>query len=367
MVSRKSVLPDSQLVELVADGPRGTVLGRFSVFREIDSMGERTLPHSFDDAISHLKRNGIKLPFLYHHRTSDAQSIIGVVDELWTDKSGAWFKARLDLSNATAQRLYAIMSLNPAALGVSYGFGIPPGGSRTAKDGAVDLVKVFPLLEISLTPTPALDVARVEAVKSLGRSPTETENLLLSFEATAARGGFKSHDPLYVWDGLMSDPVMQWDAVEANITVKALDEVAGERCRCGKYITNSIQPPVVGGTVSWQACDGCGRLRAFIPAEKSEAFANHEMRIIRAKVRVEAIPDDTDHNRQMHASIDNAMKKQEVAALLKFAEPVATKTRTDYERDIASFDAVLTKKRDAVADFDSLFGNAPDIDPEEHV
>jgi hypothetical protein len=96
------------------------------------------------------------------------------------------------------------------------------------------------LLEISLTTTPALDVARVEAVKSRGRTLTKAENLLLQLDAIGARGGFESTDPVYVWDGLTNDPVFQFDRLEAEINAKA-SPGQGRCTACGHFLT---KPPM---------------------------------------------------------------------------------------------------------------------------
>ena len=229
MTSTKALPMDkSTLLELVADGPQGTVVGRFSVFNVIDGMGDRTRPGCFSKAIAYLERNGVKLPLLYHHQVTKGEAVIGVVDKLWETKDGAYFRARLDLSNPLALRLYAIMSIEPTAMGVSMGFGMAADGSgeRKAKDGATDLVEVFPLIEISLTTSPALDVARVEAVKSRGRASTKVENLLIQLDAAAARGGFESLDPVYVFDGMENDPVFAWRALEAKMAVHNAKDVS---------------------------------------------------------------------------------------------------------------------------------------------
>jgi HK97 family phage prohead protease len=353
MTSTKALPIDkSALLELVTDGPQGTIVGRFSVFNVIDGMGDRTRPGCFAKAIAHLERNGMKLPLLYHHQTTRGEALIGVVDRMWETKDGAYFRARLDMSNPLAQRLYAIMSLEPTAMGVSMGFGLASDGSgeRKAKDGANDLIEVFPLMEISLTTVPAVAEARVEAVKSRSRASTKVENLLIQLDAIAARGGLKSIDSVYAWDGLTGDAVFQWEALEARIAVreskKDLDTLGATRCRCGKYITAAVQPPVSGCTVSWQACESCGRVRSFVPKSMSEPDADREMGIIHARVRVVAVHDDAEHHAKMNAGLEKARRLQErreIESLSKFATdtPPARPSKSDVKAVLDSFDEVL--------------------------
>ena len=361
MTSRKSLPPDaSALLDLVTDAPRGTVVGRFSVFNEIDGMGDRTKAGCFDAAISHLKRNGVRLPLLYHHQTTKSESIIGVVDELWCDKSGAWFKARLDMSNPTAQRLYAVMSLNPTALGVSYGYGVPKGGSRLAKDGATDIVKVFPLLEISLTPTPALDVARVEAVKNSGRALTKAENLLLSLEATAARGGFKSHDAVYVWDGLVNDPVFAFDHLEASMSAKS-GNGNGNCADCGQFITKSPTTVPRGYGYLHVRCEKCGSINLLWDETKSLTKSQFDSEV----KRLTMLYKDRERNTKVITDLEKAQQKREVQELLKFSGAPARPSRTDVKAEIDSFMDVLKPSPKSTTDIASLFGDAPPIPKEK--
>jgi HK97 family phage prohead protease len=324
MSSRKSLDPDSNLLALVADGPAGTVIGRFSVFNVIDGMGDRTMPGCFDKAIEHLKRNGIKLPLLYHHQVTKGEALIGVVDDLWTDKNGAWFKARLDLSNPLAQRLYALMQIEPTAMGVSMGYGQPKDGSgeKKARDGATNLVEVFPLLEISLTTTPALDVARVEAVKNHGRALTKAENLLLQLDAIAARGGFQSTDPMYVWDGMTNDSVWQWDRLAAEMDEKAATW----------EVKNNTRPvTTVPGNSKVTNADRARAKRMLADLKKGMARAE---------------------------------RQREIADLVKFSNATARPSKSEMQRTLDSFDAVLTPKG-TPTDIESLFGEAPPIPKEK--
>jgi hypothetical protein len=101
-------------------------------------------------------------PLLYHHGLErPSVSVVGRIKSVNTDDQGLWIRAQLDAKNA----YYGAISklIDSEALGLSSG--AMPHLVKVAKNG--DIVR-WPLIEGSLTPTPANPMAKLdfETVKS---------------------------------------------------------------------------------------------------------------------------------------------------------------------------------------------------------
>lgn len=107
-------------------------------------------------------------PILYHHGLDGAvkSEVVGVIDTLKTDDAGVWAEGQLNTSNRYWQAIRGLI-----AKGVlSWSSGSLPHLVETAADG---FIKRWPLVEGSMTPTPAeprqTDITMLKAAyKSLG-------------------------------------------------------------------------------------------------------------------------------------------------------------------------------------------------------
>lgn len=113
-----------------------------------DLTGEYFQPETADLAAI-FKAVG-RLPVLYHHAMDGTAqtTVIAVADTLRGDDVGLWYEAQLDLANKYRQAVGDL--IYKAALGTSSG--TLPGARKVAADGAI--VR-WPIVELSLTPTPA--------------------------------------------------------------------------------------------------------------------------------------------------------------------------------------------------------------------
>jgi HK97 family phage prohead protease len=344
--------PDDVRMRLVGAEP-GTIIGRFTVFDDIDHVGDRTKKGAFLPAIQRMEESGIKLPLLYNHAAEkDAKNLIGVVDELWETKSGGWFRARLDLGSEVASTLYRVIQLNPSAVGVSYGYSVPAGGEKKAADGANDLLRVD-IVEVTLTPTPMLDTARV--VGSKARSQTVAQQLLVSLEATAAITRTRSLDPVYDFDGLVkkldNDVVYQWDSLVRKMSAKTSQT---DTC-CATSQTKRMKPVVKGGA-PFEVCESCGMVTIIARKSWSTARIEAEYNRIASKITVvETTTRATDRDKarakrmldDLNKGIERAERRRAAADLAKFADAKpARPSKADVRRDVAELQAfVKTAKK----------------------
>jgi hypothetical protein len=291
----------------------------------------------------------------------------GVVDAVWETKDGGYFRARLDLGSETAQTLYRVMQLNPSSVGVSYDYDIPRGGEKKAADGANDLLRVN-LMEITLTPTPMLDSARVVGAKSRGQ--TLAQQLLVNLEATAAISRTRSPDVLYDFDGLVkrldNDAVYQWDTLvremsqKKNGTVPCCTTPLLKRCR-----------PVAKSAAPFDFCESCGLITVIAQKSWSPARIGSEAnrilkRITIIPVTTGAAARDLARVKRMADDLKKATLRREADDLVRFSRAPALPSKSELRREARELAAfVETTKPSTTGDFTARFGRAPAIRPDQ--
>lgn len=140
----------------------GTFEGHASVFGEVDSVSDVVMRGAFKDSIKEQAARGITPHLLWQH---DTWNPIGVWKQLKEDRTGLYVKGELLVDDVPdARRAYALLKAD-ASLGLSIGYNTveadPPD-----KRGIRKLRKLN-LWEVSLVSFPALQSARIEAVKGL--------------------------------------------------------------------------------------------------------------------------------------------------------------------------------------------------------
>ncbi len=177
----------SQVINSVFDleslDDAGIFEGYASVFNDIDNVRDKVEAGAFTQSLQAHRVSGRMPPLLWQH---DTREPIGVFREIREDHKGLFVKGQLFIDDiARAKQAHKLMSEN-ALSGLSIGFKTidseidPMTGVRT-------LLKID-LMEISLVTFPALDSARVSAVKTAldsGRIPHIRE-----FEAFLRDAGF---------------------------------------------------------------------------------------------------------------------------------------------------------------------------------
>lgn len=140
-----------------------------------------------------------KLPLLYSHAMDSkiGPTVTGIVDVMEEDEWGLWYEAQLDRSDKYKQAVDKIRQLvSKRALGTSSGV-LPMAKSKNPNTGEITQ---WPIVELSLTPTPAdyrqlVDVP-VESIKStfghIGVSEREINDFIGDTGAEKARPSVQS-------------------------------------------------------------------------------------------------------------------------------------------------------------------------------
>lgn len=156
---RLASAPGSLTVQTVGDG-RGVIEGYASLFNVADSDADVVAPGAFDASLRAHVRSGRQLPILWQH---DATRPLGVWRLVKTDAVGLFVSGQLFIHEvAQAAEAYALVKQG-ALSGLSIGYR-PERARRDPKRG-VRILEQIRLFEISLVTFPALETARVSAVK----------------------------------------------------------------------------------------------------------------------------------------------------------------------------------------------------------
>jgi HK97 family phage prohead protease len=155
-----------QLAETKADDS-GSFTALASVFGNVDLGGDRMMPGSFSKTLERWRESGDPIPVILSHQWDDPMAMVGKADpmEVVETERGLVVKGQLDIEhNAVAQQVHRLMR-DRLLKGWSFGYSVPEGGEKRAKDGAnevfeVDLIEVGPTLR-GMNPE-----AQLQAVKS---------------------------------------------------------------------------------------------------------------------------------------------------------------------------------------------------------
>ena len=146
----------------------GIFSGYGSVFGNVDQGRDMVVDGAFDSTIAnHQAKNTMPMMFYSH----SWQKECGEWLELKADNHGLFCKGQLWIDGSApdpdALKAYRGMKKAKGKMGLSIGYGIPEGGAEYVKDGGYWKLKELELYEISATPFPMNDLARVEDVKGL--------------------------------------------------------------------------------------------------------------------------------------------------------------------------------------------------------
>lgn len=122
--------------------------------REPDAAGDVCKEGCFKKSIEKIKREGLVLPFLFSHKSSDIYSYIGTVTYLAEDRHGLLFEAVLD-DTPEAIRAGELLKSKRIA-GFSFAYNVLEKGTVKLPDGrTANELRELDLKEISVTLYPA--------------------------------------------------------------------------------------------------------------------------------------------------------------------------------------------------------------------
>lgn len=75
----------------------------------VDSVGDQIIPGAFKTSLARHKDTGNRIPFVWSHKSDDPDSYIGEVLEAEERPEGLWVKARLDMDEPKAAKVYRLM------------------------------------------------------------------------------------------------------------------------------------------------------------------------------------------------------------------------------------------------------------------
>jgi uncharacterized protein len=152
--------PNAFLLKAINEA-QGTLEGYASLYNIEDSQADLLAPGAFDASLKDWARQHRNPPLLWQH---DPAQPIGVWQMLKSDATGLYVRGQLFIHEiAKAAEAYALLKRG-ALSGLSIGFR-PEVVRRDAQRGVRVLERVK-LYEISLVTFPALEAARVSAVKA---------------------------------------------------------------------------------------------------------------------------------------------------------------------------------------------------------
>lgn len=170
-------------LDIKAVNSDGFFSGYGSVFNVVDSYREAVAPGAFEASLKELQSKGRKVPILWQHNSREPLGAYTVVKE---DKVGLYLEGQLLINDiARAKEAYALMQAG-AVTGLSIGYYVRD--SSYDEKERITTLKQLDLSEVSVVTFPALDVARVDSVKSAlanGDLPTLPE-----FESFLREAGF---------------------------------------------------------------------------------------------------------------------------------------------------------------------------------
>jgi HK97 family phage prohead protease len=164
-----------QILDAKADQEAGTFEATVAVFGNVDRGGDRILPGAFTDTLAKWSLSGDPIPVILSHQWNDPMAHIGVVREAKETNAGLWVKGQLDIEdNPVARQVHKLM-VRRSLKEFSFGYEVPKGGQKRAKDGANDL-KTIELAEVGPTLRGMNPATELHAVKSaLTEHRLETE------------------------------------------------------------------------------------------------------------------------------------------------------------------------------------------------
>jgi HK97 family phage prohead protease len=164
------------ILEAKADAEAGTFEATVAVFGNVDKGGDRILPGAFNNTLTKWAASGDPIPVILSHQWDNPMAHIGVVDEAKETDKGLFVKGTLDVKdNDVARQVHRLMKRR-SLKEFSFGYSIPKGGEKRAKDGANELTEID-LAEVGPTLKGMNPATELHAVKSALESTEKDQEL----------------------------------------------------------------------------------------------------------------------------------------------------------------------------------------------
>ena len=115
----------------------------------LDSVGDKILPGAFEATLAEWKGRGDPIPFIWSHEWGDPDSHIGVVEDAKEIDEGLWVKARLDLAEPKAAKVYRLLK-GRRVTQFSFGYEVEEGAFVDSKSDDGDGHPYYELRKLNL-------------------------------------------------------------------------------------------------------------------------------------------------------------------------------------------------------------------------
>ena len=135
----------------VTDEPEGTFEAIVAVFNNVDRVGDKILPGAFKDSLAEWEKKGRPIPVIFSHQWENLDAHIGQVLESKEVEQGLYVKAKLDMDEDFASRVWKKMKQGTLA---EFSFAYDVQDSAQVKESGeyinelrrLDLLEVGPCL-----------------------------------------------------------------------------------------------------------------------------------------------------------------------------------------------------------------------------
>ncbi|WP_410662021.1 HK97 family phage prohead protease [Amycolatopsis sp. lyj-84] len=91
------------------DGTEDGVFEAIVAAYNVDSVGDKIVPGAFADTLAEWKASGDPIPVLWSHMSHDPDYHIGYVEDAEEREEGLWVRARIDLDEPKAGKIYRLL------------------------------------------------------------------------------------------------------------------------------------------------------------------------------------------------------------------------------------------------------------------
>ncbi len=190
-------------VKFAADAKDGEFTGYGAVFGNLDSYSDVIQKGAFSETLRDAKRTKQFPAMLLQHGGFGAEDMtpVGIWLDMEEDDIGLKVHGKLATGTQRGRDCYELLKMEPrpAITGLSIGFRAKEFTVGTKPKEPRRLLKAIDLFEVSLVTFPANGKARIDAVKGVGMTERQFEQLLMrdaGFSASEAKaiiaGGFKA-------------------------------------------------------------------------------------------------------------------------------------------------------------------------------
>lgn len=190
----------------------------------VDSVGDKIVPGAFEATLAEWKGRGDPIPVLWSHMSSDPEYHIGFVEDSEERPEGLWVRARLDMDEPKAAKVYKLLK-GRRVTQFSFAYDVEEGSPVEKGDESYYELRKLKLYEVGPTLIGANQATELLDVKSGDNSPVRIaihnpSGVDVEAVRKAVEDAFKARDTAV-------EPASKESAETAEKAVEADEEKAG--------------------------------------------------------------------------------------------------------------------------------------------